>query len=82
MDVLVTVANCLFILGYAVKDLLWLRALSFAGATCLAFYFGFRDEPLMHVAYWNVFFAALNAFWVCLLIFRKRVRGQQGVVDG
>jgi len=76
MDALVTVANCFFILGYLAKDLLWVRGLSFIGACCLAVYFGFRHEPLMHVVYWNLFFASLNAFWVCRLLYEKRVRGR------
>lgn len=69
MDALVTIANGFFILGYFVKDLLKLRVLSFAGACCLAFYFAFRPEPLPHVAWWNVFFACLNAIWICRLVY-------------
>lgn len=71
MDALVTVANGFFILGYFVKDLLKLRALSFAGACCLACYFALRPEPLPHVAGWNAFFALLNALWVCRLAYER-----------
>lgn len=76
MDALVTIANGFFILGYLVKDLLKVRALSFVGATCLAIYFGFRAEPLPHVAWWNVFFAALNALWVARLVREKALKAR------
>lgn len=77
MDALVTIANGFFILGYFVKDLLKLRALSFAGASCLAIYFGFRPEPLPHVAGWNVLFAALNALWICRLAYEKTLHARR-----
>jgi hypothetical protein len=67
MEHLINIANGLFILGYLVRDLLWLRALSLAGACCLALYFGLRPEPIMQVVYWNVFFALLNAVWIIRL---------------
>ena len=72
MDALVPVANGFFILAYFVKDLLKLRALSFVGASCLAFYFAFRPEPLLHVAGWNVFFATLTALWICRLVYERK----------
>lgn len=76
MDALVTIANGFFIVGYFVKDLLKLRALSFVGAACLAVYFGFRAEPLPHVAWWNAFFASLNAIWVCRLAYEKTLKSR------
>ena len=74
MEALVTIANGLFILGYFARDLLKVRALSFAGACCLAFYFAFRADPLVQVAYWNLFFAGLNAAWVGRLVYERRMR--------
>jgi hypothetical protein len=77
MDHLITLANGLFIFGYLVRDLLWLRTLACSGACCLALYFASRDEPLMHVVYWNVFFAALNGVWILWLIYEKRKRSHK-----
>jgi len=79
MDAIVTIANCFFILSHIVKDLLWVRALSLIGACCLAFYFGFCSEPLMHVAFWNLFFAALNAIWVFRLVLQRPFHRRPGL---
>lgn len=71
MEHLVTAANGLFIASYFVRNLLVLRALSLAGASCLLTYFYTLPEPLMHLVYWNAFYCALNTFWVLRLFYER-----------
>lgn len=60
MDVLIYVANCLFLLAYAVRDMLQLRILAALAAACLVVFFASRGEPLIEAVCWNAFFALLN----------------------
>ncbi|MBA1146128.1 hypothetical protein H0Z60_03545 [Ectothiorhodospiraceae bacterium WFHF3C12] len=71
MEHLVTAANGLFIASYFVRNLLLLRALSLAGASCLLAYFYTLPEPLMHLVYWNAFYCALNVVWVLRLLYER-----------
>lgn len=72
MDALVVVANLLYIGAYFVKDMLRLRILSLGGACLLALYFSLREQPLMNVAVWNLFYVTLNAVWIWRLIRERR----------
>jgi hypothetical protein len=64
MEYLINIANTLYLFSYFVRDVLWLRVLTVIAATCLTVYFYFRPDPLMTVVYWNLFFIALNVYWV------------------
>ncbi len=72
MDLLVTLANLLFVSSYFVRHMLKLRVLSLAGVCCLIAYFYTLPEPLMHVVYWNLFYAALNTVWIGRLLLERR----------
>ncbi|MCC5810524.1 MAG: hypothetical protein JJU06_09145 [Ectothiorhodospiraceae bacterium] len=78
MEFLVTIANLLFVSSYFVRHMLKLRILSLAGVCCLVAYFASLPEPLMHVVYWNLFYAALNAVWIARLLMERR----PGAADG
>ena len=67
MDALVTIANVLFVSAYFVRDVLWLRALALAGASCLAMYFYSLPQPMMNVVYWNLVYVTINATWIARL---------------
>ena len=88
MDALIYAANFLYLLSYAVRDILHLRILTIVAACCLVVYFYTRAEPLMTVVYWNLFFVALNAVQLCnILQSRSRqlspaARPHEVVVDG
>ena len=60
MDMLIYVANILYLISYMVRDIFHLRLLTIVAAFCLVTYFYNQPEPLMTVIYWNLFFVALN----------------------
>jgi hypothetical protein len=60
MELLVYVANALYLVAYAVRDILHLRMLTIVATCCLAVYFYNQVQPMMTVVYWNIFFVALN----------------------
>jgi len=60
MDALIYVANGLFLLSYAVRDMLHLRVLAALAALCLVAYFATRPEPLVEAVFWNALFALLT----------------------
>lgn len=72
MEYFINIANALYLLSYFVRDILWLRVLTVIAASCLILYFYFRPEPLMAVVYWNLFFIALNIYWVFRLLSERR----------
>ena len=72
MELLVHIANCLYLASYFAQDMLRLRALTITAATCLAIYFASLPEPLLLVIWWNVFFVILNAIQACRLIYSRR----------
>ena len=72
MEVLVSVANTLYLLAFAVRDILHLRLLTIVASCCLATYFFNQAQPLMTVVYWNIFFAALNGLQL-VRIYRERM---------
>ena len=80
MDALIYVANGLYLLSYAVRDILYLRLLTVVAACCLATYFYNQAEPLMTVVYWNMFFIALNVAQLSWIV-RERVRATEVVAE-
>lgn len=74
MEILVYVANILYLLSYFVQDMLRLRIFTVLAATCLVGYFYFQPEPMMTVVCWNLFFIALNIVQLRrILATRRRV---------
>jgi hypothetical protein len=72
MELLVYIANCLYLASYVAQDMLRLRALTITAATCLTVYFASLPEPLIAVICWNVFFVILNAIQAGRLILSRR----------
>jgi hypothetical protein len=72
MDALITVANLLNATGYFLKDRLLVRGLSFTAASCLSFYYIAKPGPAASVAYWSLFFAALNVLFIARLVIERR----------
>ena len=68
METLVYAANILYLLSYAVRDILHLRLLTIVAACCLVSYFYNQAEPLMTVVYWNIFFVLLNALQLAFIV--------------
>jgi hypothetical protein len=72
MELLIYVANTLYLVAYAVRDILHLRMLTIVAACCLSVYFYNQVQPMMTVVYWNVFFVALNVIQLGR-IYRERM---------
>ena len=72
MEVLVYVANCLYLASYLVQDILRLRWLTLVATACLLAYFYLRPEPLLTVVFWNLFFVVLNSVQIARLVARRR----------
>jgi hypothetical protein len=68
MDILINVANLLYVVAYFTTNMLRLRVLTLVAAACLALYFATRPEPLWTVVGWNLFFLALNGFQIARLL--------------
>lgn len=71
MEMLIYVANTLYLVAYGVRDILYLRLLTIVATCCLATYFYNQAQPMMTVVYWNIFFAALNGVQLAR-IYRER----------
>jgi hypothetical protein len=68
MEILIYIANGMYLVSYSMKDMLHLRVLTVAAALCLVAYFYMRPEPMMTVVCWNLFFIALNVFQIARAI--------------
>jgi len=72
LDVLVGVANVIYLLSYSVRDILWLRILTVLGALLLLPYYYLQPEALWAPIGWNLVFVAINIFWIAKLILERR----------
>ena len=72
IDLLIHVANVLYLFAFMVRDILWLRILAVIAAAFLIPYFYYRPEPLMTPIYWNLVFTALNIYWIARLLWERR----------
>ena len=68
MELLIYVANTLYVIAYFTSSMLRLRVLTLVAAACLATYFATRPEPLWTVVGWNIFFLLLNAWALTRLL--------------
>ncbi|MDB5524971.1 MAG: hypothetical protein JWM58_2734 [Rhizobium sp.] len=74
MEILLNMANLLYVLAYFTLDMLRLRLLTITAATCLAVYFYSQPAPMLNVVFWNLFFIGLNVGQIArLMLARKRV---------
>lgn len=70
--ILFHVANALYLVSYAVKDILWLRIITvLAGMTLLAMFLQLEPVPLPSVA-WNLVFFTINVVRIMLLVRERR----------
>ena len=73
MEILVYIANCLYLVSYLVQDMIRLRLLTLVAAACLVTYFYLLPQPLLLVVCWNLVFVAMNLFQLIrLLVTRQR----------
>ena len=72
MSLFIHIANIIYLGSYAVRDMLWLRCLTFC-ALCLGVsYFASRPEPLLAPILWQSVSAAINLGQI-IRISRQRV---------
>ena len=72
LDVLVNVANVVYLFSYSVRDILWLRILTVAGAMLLMPYYYFQAAPLWAPISWNAVFISINIYWITRLLLDRR----------
>lgn len=72
LDVLVGVANVVYLVSYSVRDILWLRIMTVLGALLLLPYYYLQPEPLWAPIAWNGVFIAINIFWISKLLLERR----------
>jgi len=72
LDVLVSVANVIYLFSYSVRDILWLRILTVVGATLLMPYYYLQTVPLWAPIGWNMVFVAINIYWITRLVLERR----------
>jgi len=71
MDILVNIANVLYVAAYFTTDMLRLRIMTLVAAACLATYFASQPVPLLNVVAWNLFFIGLNLMQLLRLARRR-----------
>ena len=78
MEILVYMANGMYLASYFMKEMLHLRMLTVAAALCLSAYFYYQPEPMMTVVSWNLFFVALNVMQIArIVIARNRLNNER-----
>ena len=70
VDSLIHLGNALYVVAFAVKDILWLRIITVIGALALSFAFYF--QKLTSAIGWELVFAAINIVWIVLIIRERR----------
>ena len=71
MEILVYMANGMYLASYFMKEMLHLRMLTVAAALCLSAYFYYQPEPMMTVVSWNLFFVALNVMQIARIVIAR-----------
>ena len=72
LDVLVNIANVVYLFSYSVRDILWLRVLTVVGTLMLLPYYYYQSQPLWTPIGWQSVFILINIFWITLLLLDRR----------
>jgi hypothetical protein len=76
MEYMANFAYLLYLLAYAVRDMLWLRLITIVAASLTVPYYYFQGEgPLWTPMLWAVLFGGINAFQIGWLILDRRPVG-------
>lgn len=65
-------ANVLLLLGYRVRDILWLRLFALASSLIAIPYFALQQTPMWAPIGWSALFAAINVFQSWRVIVERR----------
>lgn len=71
MDILINLANIIYVIAYFTIDMLRLRVLAATAATCLAVYFFNQPHPMMNVVAWNIVFICLNLIQIARILLAR-----------
>ena len=69
---LLAAANVLLLVGYSVRDVLWLRLLAAAASLIAIPYYAVQPAPLWAPIFWNVVFATINLLQSWRLYLERR----------
>ncbi|MFQ5974472.1 MAG: hypothetical protein ACE5Q3_19285, partial [Alphaproteobacteria bacterium] len=72
MDILLHMANVLYLISFLLRDILWLRVLTVIASVLLIFFFWACPYPLLEAIAWNLVFMALNIYWIARLLLERR----------
>lgn len=78
MDILINLANVLYVVAYFTTNIVRLRVLTLVAASCLAIYFLNQPVPMFNVVAWNVGFIMLNLFQLLRILRRRYGTGRFG----
>ena len=71
MELLINLANVLYVVAYFTMDMLRMRLLTVIASLCLAVYFYNQPVPMLNVVAWNVVFILLNLSQIARLVLRR-----------
>ena len=80
MEILVNMANILYVIAYFTLDMLRLRVLTTSAALCLAIYFYSQPVPMLNIVAWNLFFVFLNLTQIVRLVLARHRNARMGTV--
>ncbi len=72
MDILIHLANLIYLFSYLVRDIFWLRSLTVVAILLLIPYFILQPEPLYAAVAWNILFAAINLYQIYRLWLERK----------
>lgn len=72
LDILVNIANVIYLASYSVRDILLLRILTVIGILLLIPYYYFQSHVLWTPIFWNVVFMTINSIWIAKLLLERR----------
>jgi hypothetical protein len=76
MEILINLANVLYVVAYFTNNIVRLRVLTLIAATCLAVYFGNQPAPMLNVVAWNIGFIMLNFVQLVRMLSARFQAGQ------
>lgn len=71
-DLLMHLANVVFLFSFAARDVMWLRVLSFSGGLLLCTYFATFEPPALAPLAWQLLFLAIHAYRIATLAAERR----------
>src|SRR3989344_5816459 len=72
LTILYHLANVLFLLAFAVKDILWLRLLTISGSFSVAAYYYWQPGVNAANLYWSSLYIVLNVIHITIILYERR----------